>query len=260
MLISIIVPTKNEEDNIRKVLDSLVIQEKPIEIIVIDAESTDQTQEIVKEYCKKYPFVKLFSKKGKRGKSMNYAIKMAKGDVVSFIGADDKAHKEWIKYNRKGFSEGHDIVVGKCESIGNKKFELDRVKLFYKGFDISVPGTNTAYKREILLELNGFDPNFVTAEDIELNLRAVDSGYKIYYQDKAVVYRCLRENMIDFLSQSFWNGYGRKQLTLKHGKLWKNYSAQQTFKTQFTLYGIIRLSFGLLGYIVSKIQKGIPKN
>lgn len=256
MMISIIVPTKNEEKNIHYTLDTLVIQEQPIEIIVVDAESTDDTQKIVKKYMQKFPYVKLYVKGGKRGKSMNYAIKKAQGDAISFIGADDRAHKDWIKYVRRALNEDHDIVAGKCETKGKKEFELERVKLYYKDFDISVPGTNTTYKKNILKSLKGFDTHFITAEDMELNLRAVDAGYKIYIEENAIVYRYLRENIIDFLRQSFWNGYGRKQLTLKHGKLWQNYSPQKTFQTQFSFIGSLRLFFGLIGYLYCKTTGG----
>lgn len=256
MLITIIVPTKNEENNIISTLEKLVTQEQPIEIIVVDAESRDKTQSIVQNFVKKYPFTKLLIHGGKRGKSMNYAIENAKGQAIAFIGADDRAHKDWIHHARNALQKNHDIIIGKCEIKGKKKFKLDRVKIFYKGFDISAPGTNTTYKREILQKINGFDTRFVTAEDIDLNLRAVDANYKLYYEEKAIVYRYLRENSFALLKQSFWNGYGRKQLSLKHGRLWKKYSLQQTFSTHFSFYGLIRLIFGLLGYIICKVSGG----
>jgi len=260
MLISIIVPTKNEEKNIRLLLDTLIKQEKPIEIIIVDAESKDNTQKIIKKYIKKYDFIKLLIKGGKRGKSMNYAINKAKGDFISFIGADDRAHENWIKYIRRSVQKNNEIIAGKCITEGNKKFELERVELYYKGFDISVPGTNTTYRKDILDNLKGFDTHFVTAEDIDLNLRAVEANYKIYYEDKAIVYRSLRENLIDFIKQSFWNGYGRKQLSIKHGKLWQNYSIDQTLETQLSIIGIIRLFFGFTGYLSCKISGGNIRN
>jgi glycosyltransferase involved in cell wall biosynthesis len=259
MLISIIIPAKNEENNIIQALDKLVIQEQPIEIIVVDAESTDRTQEIVQQYEKKYPYIKLLIKGGKRGVSMNYAITKTKGQAIAFIGADDRAHQDWIHNIRDTLKKNHDIVIGQCIIKGKKKFKLDRVKVFYKGFDISAPGTNTTYKKEILQKIGGFDLRFVTAEDIDLNLRAVDANYKLYYEKKAIVNRYLRENSFALMKQSFWNGYGRKQLAMKHGRLWKTYSPKQTFSTHFSFYGLIRLLFGFFGYITCKISGGDMK-
>jgi len=259
MLISIVIPTKNEGKNISKLLNTLIIQEQPIEIIVVDSESKDETQKIVKGYSKKYPYIKLYVKRGNIGESLNYGIEKAKGTAVSFIGADDRADKNWIKVIRRSLKEGHDIIVGKCIMRGKKEFMLDRVKLYYKGFDISVPGTNTTYKKEVLQGLGGFDPRFVTAEDIDLNLRAIDAGYKIYFEKNAIVYRYARNNAIEFLKQAFRNGYGRKQLTLKHGTLWKEYSLEQIFSTHFTFWGFLRLIFGLLGYLTCKIREEVIK-
>jgi glycosyltransferase involved in cell wall biosynthesis len=255
MLISIIVPTKNEEKNIGKLLDTLVVQEQPIEIIVVDAESKDDTQKIVENYRKKYPYIKLYVKKGNIGESLNYGIKKARGEAISFIGADDRADKNWIKVIRRSLMKGHDIITGKCVMRGKKEFRLDRVRLYYKGFDISIPGTNTTYRKKVLQRLGGFDACFVTAEDIDLNLRAIDAGYKIHSEKDAIVYRYARNNAIDFLKQAFRNGYGRKQLALKHGRLWKEYSLKQMFSTHFTFWGFLRLIFGLFGYLTCKLRE-----
>lgn len=256
MLISIVIPTKNEEENMAELLDSLVVQEPPIEIIIVDAESKDKTQEIIRKYMKKHPFIKLYVKEGNIGESLNYGIKKARGNTIAFIGADDRADKNWIKNIRKALQKGHNAIAGKCVTKGRKKFEMERVNLYYKGIDISIPGTNTTYAKEILEKVGFFDPRFITAEDIDLNLRIVDAGYKIYYEENAIVYRYARSNAIDFLKQAYRNGYGRKQLTLKHGKLWSQYSFNQMFSTHFTFWGSLRLFFGLLGYLVCKITGG----
>ena len=176
MLISVVVTTKNEEECIRELLDSLIVQEPPIEIIVVDAESTDSTQRIINEYIKKYNFLRLYVEKGSRGKSMNFGVKKATGYAVSFIGADDRAHRDWIKYVRIAMKEGHDIVVGKCILEGKRGFIVDRVKLYHNGFDISYPGSNTTYKREIFDKLKGFGPALITAEDMDLNYRGIEEG------------------------------------------------------------------------------------
>ncbi|HEC77241.1 MAG TPA: glycosyltransferase [Thermoplasmatales archaeon] len=256
MLISIIVPTKNEEKNIEELLKILIPQEQPIEIIIADGGSKDATHEIVKKYMQKNPNIKLYVKKGTIGESMNYAIEKAEGEAISFLGADDRPDKDWIKNIRKALKKGNNIVAGKCIIKGKKYFQLDRVKFYHKGFDISIPGTNTTYRKEVLIKLNGFDPRFITAEDIDLNYRAVNAGYKIYFEENAIVYRYARENVIDFLKQAYRNGYGRKQLTLKHGRLWKQYSLNQMFSTHLTFLGMLRLFFGLLGYLICKITGG----
>ncbi len=253
MKISVVLTTKNEEKHIGELLESLMHQEEPYEVIVVDSDSTDRTQEIVKKYSKKKPNIKLLIHPGNRAESMNYGIKQATGDAVAFIGGDDIADKNWIKEIRKTIKNA-DIIVGKLEPLKKQKIKnIENVKLYHKGTNISYPGTNTTYKKEILDKLNGFDPWFSSAEDLEINIRAIDLGCKITENKKAIVYYRAKNNPLSFLKQAFWYGYGRKLIDLKHGNIWKKHSTSDILKNQITFLGIIRLIIGFIGYIYCTI-------
>ena len=94
-LMSILIPARNEEENIKRCIISLTKQDyKNIEILVLDDNSTDDTVRIVLELSQKDPRIKLYSggplKKGWLGKS--YACwqlsKHARGDYLIFTDAD----------------------------------------------------------------------------------------------------------------------------------------------------------------------------
>ena len=247
--ISVVLTTKNEEKNIGQLLESLTNQEEPYEVLVVDSNSTDKTQEIVNKYSKKNKKIKLLVYPGTRAESMNYGIKKATGDAVSFIGGDDIADKNWIREIRAGLKNA-DIVVGELISRGDEKVKnIENVKLFHKGINVSYPGTNTTYKKEILDKLGGFDPWFSSAEDLEINLRAVDKGYKIINNKKAKIYYRPKGTPLEFLKQSFWYGYGRKLIGLKHGRVWEKHSMKDVLKTQISIFGLLRLLIGFFGYI-----------
>jgi glycosyltransferase involved in cell wall biosynthesis len=249
MKISVVLTTKNEEGNIQALFESLMNQEEPYEVLVVDAGSTDKTQEIVVNYSKKNKNIKLLVHPGNRAESMNYGIQQATGDAVSFIGGDDIADKDWIKNIRISLKNA-DIVAGKLISKKLDRFgKVQRVKLIHKGLNIAYPGTNTTYKKEILEKLKGFDPWFFSAEDLEINIRAIDAGYKIIYSEKPKVYYRPRNNPISFIKQSFWYGAGRKLIALKHGDIWDKHSGSDMLKTQKTIWGYLRLVIGLIGYI-----------
>lgn len=252
MLISVIITTRNEERNIRDLLDSLVVQEKPIEIIVVDSDSTDKTQQITKHFSEKYDFVKLFVKGGTRGESRNYAVQKSKGSVLAFVDADCIVNPFWIKEIRNSIRET-EIVAGKTILIGYDPFEdLGRVELYYKGYDLTFPSCNLAYKKKVFQEIKGFDPWFMTAEDIDLNYRAINLGNSLIYNENAIVYHRARSTFVSFFKQAFWNGYGRKQLTLKHGSLWKNYSFLDMIKNSASFWKITRMSVAVLGFFACK--------
>jgi glycosyltransferase involved in cell wall biosynthesis len=253
MKISIVLTTKNEEKNIGELLESLSNQEEPYEVLVVDSDSTDKTQEIVKEYSKKKKNIKLLIHPGTRAESMNYGIKKSTGDAVAFIGGDDIAETNWIRELREAIQHA-DIVVGKLISKGDDRFKaLKNVKLFHKGVNISFPGTNTTYKKEILDKLGGFDSSLFSAEDLDLNYRAVDAGYNIVVNETAMVYYRPRNSLYAFLKQSFWYGAGRKLLGFKYGSIWSRHSPIDIVKTQLSPLGIIRLFLGFFGYIYCNI-------
>jgi len=247
--INVVLTTKNAGQYITDFLESMMNQQEPYEVIIVDSDSTDKTQDIIKEYIQKNKNIKLFIHPGTRAESMNYGIKQTTGDAVAFIGGDDVADKNWIKELRNALKDG-DIVVGKLCSKEEERFKtLANVKIFHKEINISHPGCNTTYKKEILEKLKGFDPWFFSAEDLDLNYRAVDAGYTITMNDRAVVYYRPRNSIYAFFKQSFWYGTGRKLLGLKYGRIWRQYSVSDTMKTQLSVLGIIRLSLGFFGYI-----------
>jgi len=252
--LSVIVTTFNEEDHIGDLMDSLVVQRDIHEIIVVDSESTDKTWEILKGYEENYENVHIYRKKSTRGEGRNYGVEKSTGNFVAFIDADCIANPFWSKYLIEGAEKGEKIVAGKVINIGYKPFEsLERVELYVRGLDVTHPSNNLMYEKEVFLSLGGFDPWFITAEDIDLNYRAVLQGNRIFYEDRAIVYHRTRDTITRFLKQAFWNGYGRKQLTLKHGSLWNNYSLKKMFNTQMNFWGVIRLVVALMGYTACMI-------
>ena len=253
MLISVVSTVKNEERNIGDLLDSLVTQEGPLEILIVDADSSDGTREIVAAYAKKYPIVRLLLRGGTRGEGRNFGVTNAQGGAVAFIDGDCIANPFWVKSLREGLREAK-VVAGKTIHIGYKPFEeLERVELIYGGSDVTFPSSNLAYDRGVFVSLGGFDPWFVTAEDIDLNLRAVQAGPRILYKPDAIVYHRTRRSAYDFVRQAFWNGAGRKQLTLKHGGLWTRYRPVELFRQQATFWSMVRLGAALMGYVGYKL-------
>jgi len=253
VLVSIVITVKNEARSIGKLLDSLLAQEKTFEIIIVDAHSIDTTRQIVEEYAEQNPEIRLFVHEGTRGYGRNFGVEKAQGEVIAFIDGGCKADSKWLKELRRSIVEGYDIVAGKTINVGPFA-DITRVEVNHKGYDVTFPACNLAYKKEIFQKIGGFDTGFVTAEDVDLNFRAVDAGAQLAYNEHAVVYRDTSRSVVGFLKQAFWYGYGRKQLTMKHGKLWSRYSPQKTLQTHFSLFGILRLVFGSLGYISCSLR------
>ncbi|MCK5254369.1 MAG: glycosyltransferase [Thermoplasmata archaeon] len=256
MLISVIVTVRNEEKRIGNLLDSLVVQDGSFEVVITDAYSDDRTCDIIKEYAERYDNIHLYMKGGTRGVGRNYAVKKAEGEVVAFVDGDCIANPFWLKEIRRSLEDtGTEVVAGKSITLGYAPFaELDRVELTKSGFDVTFPSCNLAYSRELFRSIRGFDPQFMTAEDIDLNFRAVSVGSSIVYNENAIIYAMARDTFMGFFKQAFWNGFGRKQLTLKHGNLWDRYSFGEMIGEHINTWYFIRMMFGMFGYMVCKVH------
>ncbi|GAA0725493.1 hydroxychlorobactene glucosyltransferase CruC [Aquimarina litoralis] len=102
--ISILIPARNEEDNIGRLLEQLsTFEYGMLEIIVYNDNSTDKTESIIKHWTELTPNIKLINgdilPKGWLGK--NYAChqlaKAATGDILLFLDADVSVKKGVIK-------------------------------------------------------------------------------------------------------------------------------------------------------------------
>jgi glycosyltransferase involved in cell wall biosynthesis len=244
MKISVVTTVLNEREGMQRLLDSLVGQEGPFDVIVVDAGSTDGTLDVIRSHDVELQ-ISLISKEGPRGEGFRTACKAAEGDVLAFIGADDRAAPGWVAAMRDAFANPDvSIVVGhnNLEGVGPK---LNRVPWVVDGQDISHAGCNTAYRRTVYHEVGGIDPDFVTAEDMELNLRAVRNGHHIATASAAIVYRTVRPRG-KVLNQAFWNGFGRGQLQAKHGNVAG--MKRGSMRSLMQPWNLPRLVAGYLGY------------
>ncbi|MFV0343463.1 MAG: glycosyltransferase family 2 protein [Anaerocolumna sp.] len=89
-LVSVIIPTFNNATYIKTAIESVLIQDIDIEIIVVNDCSTDDTDRIVEQYLK-YPFFKYIKSTYNEGVavSRNKGIDIAKGKYIAYLDADD---------------------------------------------------------------------------------------------------------------------------------------------------------------------------
>ena len=243
------VTVRNEVQHLPSLLKSLVAQEPPFEVIVVDAVSHDGSFELVQGYAERDPErIRTVQQPCSRGEGRNVGVQLARGELVAFIDGDCVADPGWLAAFRREFVRSS-VVAGRTLPRTPSRFsELERVELYLRGNDVTFPSCNLGYRRELFQALGGFDGRFITAEDIDLNLRAVLSGHGLAYAPDAVVYHRARASWPAFLRQAFWNGYGRKQLTEKHGSLWESYRLERLAADQHGAIALARMSAALAGY------------
>jgi len=255
-LVSVVITVRNEALHIDQLLESLLVQDGPFEVVLVDSESRDGTREAAEAFSARHPgILRVFERSGSRGVGRNAGVDEARGEFIAFIDGDCFADSQWLKRLREGLTRSP-VVAGRTAVVGKHRYgQLERVELLQKGFDVTFPSCNLAYRRELFVSLGGFDTRFITAEDIDLNMRAVQAGATIVYRPEAVVYHHMRTTFLRFLMQAFWNGYGRRQLTEKHGSLWGRYRLRQLIVDQRGVMAWARLTAALAGY-TSRVATG----
>ena len=96
MKLSVIIPAYNVERYISECLDSVLVTEKDIEVIIVDDGSKDSTLSICEDYSKKDSRVKVYSKpNGGVSSARNYGMEKVSGDYIIFVDSDDYLFEGW---------------------------------------------------------------------------------------------------------------------------------------------------------------------
>jgi cellulose synthase/poly-beta-1,6-N-acetylglucosamine synthase-like glycosyltransferase len=224
--ISVIVPARNEEQDIGTLLGRLLDQEYPsnyYEIIVVNDHSEDNTRnEILKHNGGGQRIKLLDQKEGYHGKkaAIDLGIQHATGRLIACIDADCHPGKSWLQMLAGYYDNGrYKMIVGPVAIEHPRGFighfqALEFLSLVGSGagaIGVGMPvmcnGANLAYEKNAFLEVGGFEGNkhIPGGDDIFL-LEKFSRFYtpkKIgFIKDrKAIVYTKATNNLIGFLNQ-----------------------------------------------------------
>lgn len=129
MLVSVIIPTLNRARTIERAINSALAQTwRPIEIIVVDSRSTDNTVELLAQYGDK---VRLISQdRMGPGAARNAGIQAAQGEIISFLDSDDEWLPEKTERQVKLMQATSEAGVKCCVCNARMEFESGTVHSF----------------------------------------------------------------------------------------------------------------------------------
>jgi len=187
---SVVIPAFNVESCLGDALDSLAAQTRPPhEVIVVDDGSTDRTPDVVRRHPLKPRYVR--QENAGPSAARNRGIEEAGSDWVAFLDSDDLWLPQKLERECEVLERNPDLVWITCnhylQYFGDEsrepRFDLALAENYLgigDTFDSFVRGTSrglgwdpTAFtiRREVLLELGGFEVGLNYAEDLELFLR-----------------------------------------------------------------------------------------
>ena len=195
MNISVVIPTYNRIELLKRSIDSVINQTiKPSEIIIVDDGSNDGTEAMVK---KQYDSLKIIKQKNKGvSAARNSGIKASSGEWICFLDSDDewknnKLEKQitFVANNSDyKFFHSNEIWIKNGKRINQKKkHKKYGGDIFKKCLDMCrISPSSVLINKNIFEEIGFFNENLVVCEDYELWLRICDQ-YKVFFIDEPLI-------------------------------------------------------------------------
>lgn len=268
-LVTIAIPTKNEARHIGDVLKRILDNGYPLaslELVVVDAGSTDETMNIVRRSSAQFARIEAFEVTGCTVyEGLNIALRRATG--AFFMRVDARSHippgyiQKCIDNLRTTGASGTGgvqrqfgvdsksraiaLATAHPFGVGNARFRLGKTSGFVDTVYLG------CYPKALLDELGGFDDDgVVVSEDSALNQRIIDIGGKIYLDVDLVVQYPAKRTLKELARQYFIYGGAKAHTALKYQKFT---STRQIIPLAFLfwwiLWGLLWFSFPWAGAI-----------
>ncbi|WP_201776797.1 bifunctional polysaccharide deacetylase/glycosyltransferase family 2 protein [Streptacidiphilus anmyonensis] len=225
---TVIVPAYNESAGIEAAVRSLVAQDHPVEILVVDDGSTDGTADLAESLG--LPGVRVIRKEnGGKPSALNTGIAEASFDLLVMVDGDTVFEPDTVRHlvqpfadPRVGAVSGNAKVVNRGGLLGRWQhieyvvgFNLDR-----RLFDLAecmptVPGAVGAFRRGALERVGGVSEETL-AEDTDLTMALCRDGWRVVYEEDAVAWTEAPASLGALWRQRYRWCYGTMQAMWKH--------------------------------------------
>jgi cellulose synthase/poly-beta-1,6-N-acetylglucosamine synthase-like glycosyltransferase len=193
---TVLVAARNEEQNIARCIESLVVQDYPkelLEVIIIDDRSTDRTGAICRDYAARYTFVKVLvapESSELRGKTnaIDHGVSNASGEIILMTDADCEVPQAWVRLTVEQYGPEVGLVGGmtlhKVRGAFSGMQSVDWAFLLglasaavNRRMPLSVIGNNLSFRKRAYQDVGGYRSlKFSVTEDYSLFKAIVNSG------------------------------------------------------------------------------------
>lgn len=232
--VSVVVPMRNEERYIAKCLAALVAQDYPaelLEILVVDGQSDDRSPQVVSEWARQYPYIRLLhNQKRQTPAGLNVGIRAATGEVVARVDAHCEVEADYISQCVRYLEQtGADNVGGLMRPVGDTywgqvialststPFGIGDSRFHYSDKEQFVDTVYMgAFRREVFDRIGLFDESLIRNQDYELNYRLRAAGGRIFCTPAIKSWYHPRPSLTALWRQYFQYGFWKSRVIRKH--------------------------------------------
>lgn len=249
-LVSVILPSYNEEMTLKNSVNSILAQSyQNIEIVIVDDGSKDNTLKLAGDLDKKYNKVRALAKQnGGKASALNYGIEHSQGAIVVCVDADSVLGKNTIASVVERFADDDVDAVGGNVKVVNRDTILTRHQAieYVCGLNLQrrcfaclgcsqvIPGAIGAFRKKTLLKVGGYSDDTLV-EDMDVTVTIARNGGRVDFDADAVAYTEAPESINSFYKQRYRWAYGTFQVLKKHGDM--------LFNPKYGKIGIIGLPY-----------------
>ena len=185
-LVSVIMAAYNAAEHIAEALESVLAQDwRPLEVVVVDDGSTDETAAIVRRYPE---VVYVHQHNAGPSAARNAAVAQSSGEFVANFDSDDLLPPTRVSDQARHLLAHPAVgaVFGRQEWMNAPEWmKRDSV---YGDVD-GIPLSSVMFRRDVFFELGGYDTSFVHGEDMDLLMRMRENGIEYQVLPEIVLYR-----------------------------------------------------------------------
>ena len=197
-LVSIIIPLYNAAPYIEETLDSVLASSyRPIEVVVVDDGSKDDSLRVAETYCQKHTLCRVLSQPNAGvSAARNHAIREAKGKYILPVDADDKIGTTFIEHAVEVLERQAEIRVVGCRAMMfgevNKEWKLPPFSHALLARKNMIPVTSL-FRRSDWAQVGGFCESDIYREDWDFWLSLMELGGTFYKLNEIGLYYRVRK-------------------------------------------------------------------